>query len=63
MTISRHLFEKLKGFFASTEFQNEWSSYVIKDNPRAMKLFKGLLSVATDGRDGNELKQERMVLS
>ena len=33
------LYKKLKGVFASIEFQNLWSSYVIKDYLKVLKLF------------------------
>ena len=44
------LYKKIEGVFASIEFQNWWSSFVIGDH------LKALSPVATDDMDGNGLK-------
>ena len=37
--VSRYLDKKLEGVFASIEFQNECSSFVVKDYLKVLKLF------------------------
>ena len=51
------LYKRLEGAFASIEFQNLWSSFIIEDFVELLKLF--LSPGATDGGDRNGLKFEK----